>query len=401
MLRVWFGDGIMLIVVERTDVMMRRLIAGLCSTEERRCARQRELRDLWLQVPPLSVLSILARMRLTPLIGQRLISLDSHRATDILGHIAAATADARVIGGKAEMITLGILRSLSEAGIRSVPIKGSTLARDLYGDSAMRLSTDIDLLVSEADLAHSVAIVERLGWRWRQRAARHNRLPDLHDELVHPTLPNVELHWRVHWYETRFASDALARAEENTSERRLRMNACDEVVSLLLFYARDGFAGMRAPADIASWWSIRAMELRGHSPLDTVREGYPALVPAVEAASALAGRLVGVPIPTHRHSARLRLAEAVADSYLDEQPQQILANASLVDLLLAPPGERRQVLRRELQRVPTRRSVVAGHGVRGNQRLASSEHMIRMSRRWAVGVASAIIKSAGTADAPR
>ncbi len=34
----------------------------------------------------------------------------------------------------------------------------------------------------------------------------------LHETLVHPTLPRVELHWRVHWYERRFAADALVRA---------------------------------------------------------------------------------------------------------------------------------------------------------------------------------------------
>ena len=44
-----------------------------------------------------------------------------------------------------------LLRLLGEAGIRVMPLKGVTLAESLYGDPAMRVCSDIDILVPAAD----------------------------------------------------------------------------------------------------------------------------------------------------------------------------------------------------------------------------------------------------------
>src|SRR4029079_8012665 len=98
-----------------------------------------------------------------------------------------------------------------------------------------------------------------VGWRERRRGRerdtlRRARLPRLHRELFHETLPPLELHWRIHWYEESFAAAALARAQP-TNEGWRRLQPADELASLLLFLARDGFAGLRQTVDVAAWWA--------------------------------------------------------------------------------------------------------------------------------------------------
>ncbi|MGZ4330333.1 MAG: hypothetical protein ACXVXL_20250 [Solirubrobacteraceae bacterium] len=70
-------------------------------------------------------------------------------------------------------------------------------------------------------------------------------------------MPRVELHWRVHWYEDRFAADALEPAERPVARAPLRMLPADGLATLTLIYARDGLSGLRTPADIAAWWDTR------------------------------------------------------------------------------------------------------------------------------------------------
>ena len=66
----------------------------------------------------------------------------------------------------------------------------------------------------------------------------------LHVRLLHDAgLPDIELHWRVHWYEAEFGALALARAESGPDGvRRLRTE--DDLAALMLYQARDGFAGL-------------------------------------------------------------------------------------------------------------------------------------------------------------
>ena len=75
----------------------------------------------------------------------------------------------------------------------------------------------------------------------------------------------------------------------------LEMQPLDGLIALMLFYARDGFAGLRLPADLATWWDLRCASLAGPSPSDFVDGALPCAHGAGKRASRLLRRLVGVP----------------------------------------------------------------------------------------------------------
>ena len=222
------------------------------------------------QVHGARLLALLERLNLVTLVGQRLLALRAEIAAPVTSEVESLTRIARERGTLFELITLAVLAALEDAGIRALPLKGTTLARELYDDTALRTSVDVDVLVAPEDLRHAVEVVQGMGWQCEAGLSREVGLPLLHECLVHPTLPRVELHWRVHWYERRFAADALERAARERVGAPLRMQPADELASLILFYERDGFSGLRTPADIAGWWSTRRGVPCGASQLGSV-----------------------------------------------------------------------------------------------------------------------------------
>jgi hypothetical protein len=119
----------------------------------------------------------------------------------------------------------------------------------------------------------------------------------------------------------------------------------DELAALLLFYARDGFYGLRAPADLAGWWDRYGGESRGTPVLATHVREFPQLREALVTAAHVAEALVGIPAeavvpeddaPRRRGRMAARLANWDQSGELD----QLAANIALVDALL---GSRRQL----------------------------------------------------------
>ena len=225
-------------------------------------------------------------------------------------------------------------------------------------------------------------------------------MPLLHETLVHPSLPRIELHWRVHWYERRFAADALARATKPAADAPLEMQPLDGLIALMLFYARDGFAGLRFPADAAAWWDVKCAGSAGPAPGELVAERYPRLVAPVSVASTSAGR-------PRRYSARgspcglpfrWRVAAGLASPFLEGGRLQAEANAGLIDLLLAPPSAAGDALRRVMRNAPATASTAAQRtGLATGERVS---HVLRVARRWALAVVPAIVRGydAGPAD---
>jgi hypothetical protein len=155
--------------------------------------------------------------------------------------------------------------------------------------------------------------------------------------MQHPEgLPDVELHWRVHWYEDRYAADMLHRSVPTAEGREAA--TVDQLVTLLLLFARDGLAGLRIAADIAGWWDLHGDAVPTGA-LDEAARGYPSLAPALRSAAVVARRLVGapmqVPAPAGTALAR-RVVPRLVDWALTGSHRQIAANASLVDGLLTP-----------------------------------------------------------------
>ena len=110
-------------------------------------------------------------------------------------------------------------------------------------------------------------------------------------------------------------------------------------MALLLFYARDGFTGLRFPADIAAWLD-RHPTLAPPDALAAAAREYPELAAALAAAARAVGRAIGedrLDRPTVR--GRTRLAVRLTDPAMHDQITQIYANAALVNLLLTPSGQ--------------------------------------------------------------
>ena len=205
-------------------------------------------------------------------------------------------------------------------GIRALAIKGSVLARELYDDVGARSSGDIDILVAAADLHAAIASVEGMDWRWQPQTGRAAPLPVLHETLTHPHLPRVELHWRIHWYETRFSADALARAERTGLHQPLTMAPADGLAALTLFYERDGFSGVRLAADAAAWWDARCQAGDADALIAAVADAYPALAAPLWVGIQLLGPLVGVPTRMDRASLRWRIAAQLARPFAAGPP---------------------------------------------------------------------------------
>jgi hypothetical protein len=173
-------------------------------------------------------------------------------------------------------------------------------------------------------------------------------------------MPPIELHHRIEWYAgAPFALDVLART---TCARGARRAApADELALLLLIFARDGFPGLRLPADLAAWWDRHGSQLPDQ-PLRSIAEAHAALARPLATAALVAERLVGLPAAHLLDLApaagrRSRLAAALADPLLQHGP----AGPTLVDGLLCDRRALRGWTRRRV--LPPRGHVARTYGL--------------------------------------
>ena len=313
----------------------------LVGTNVRREANAGRIADLAATVDQKALADVLLRHRVLPLAGGRLLRLAPDVVTESFRtRVTAALEHARLRAFGFSTLTTRVARSLEDAGIRAVPLKGPTLAAELHGDEALREYADIDVLVPRGDFDRSIEVVRSLGWS--RTDAGDVEPPWLHRTMRHPgaALPEVEIHWRIHWYETEFADALLQRARVVDGLRRL--DCLDQLAALLLFYARDGFTGLRFPADVAAWWD-RHGSPAVPSDLRRLMTQHPALAETWRAALAAAVGIAGLPgdgalrgcLPRARRS---EFAVRLANWDLRCDADQIRANVSLVDGLLAPRG---------------------------------------------------------------
>jgi hypothetical protein len=281
--------------------------------------------------------------------------------------------------------------ALHRAGIRSLDLKGPSLAEALYGDAGRRPASDVDLLVDARELGPAIACVRALGFAAPRDHVGPDGLPLLHFSFCHERcqLPPVDLHWRVHWYDRDFAAEMLQHSVEQGAGGRRRARPADELASLLLFYARDGFVDLRLAADIGAWWDARGATL-ARGALGAVLERHESLRRALLAALAVTGRMVGVPaawlldVP-RRPGARTRLAAALANPNPRTGIDQVNAEVALVDWLLTPRGGQREFLRRQL--LPPRAVLAARAHARRRHRPSPAGHCARVLARQGLALA--------------
>lgn len=141
-----------------------------------------------------------------------------------------------------------VVTALAGEGVRSLPYKGPLLALTAFGNVARRQFTDLDILVSPADVTRCREVLARRGYLARSPAGALNAgYLDRHRELQltdEPAGVLVELHWRVapHWQVPRgFAVEfetLWQRAETITvSGTAMRSLAPDDLLLILCVHA--------------------------------------------------------------------------------------------------------------------------------------------------------------------
>jgi hypothetical protein len=282
-----------------------------------------------------------------------------------------------------------LLDTLKSAGIRALPLKGPRLSKAIYGDGGIRACHDVDVLVSAEDLPAAVVVMRRLGFEMPEDPVDRRGGPALHFAMRHATgaLPRVELHWRVHWQATDFSAAMLAASTEVGGD--LRARPVDELASLLLFYARDGFVGLRLAADLAAWWDHRGGEL----PPAGMRElagRYPGLRRLWTTAALAAEQVVGLPaerlIDVPADDRRARAALRLVNWGLRGDVEQIRATSSLVDILLAEGAQTAATARRALW--PSLDDLLEMFGPQGASgfMIARAGHLTRQLTRYGIAL---------------
>ena len=94
-----------------------------------------------------------------------------------------------------------VLRLLEKAGLPVIVLKGAALGDTLYGNSALRPMTDLDLLLHDRDISAALDVLHRNGYRTTGVEVRTGHTLEYENELVvySPGTPPmaVELHWRL------------------------------------------------------------------------------------------------------------------------------------------------------------------------------------------------------------
>ncbi|HEY5522488.1 MAG TPA: nucleotidyltransferase family protein [Desulfuromonadaceae bacterium] len=93
---------------------------------------------------------------------------------------------------------LKVLQSLAENQLPVIALKGLALAKNIYGDIALRPMFDMDLLLKEEDLIRAGRILLTLGYRqdlpaWESMLKTYHHLPPFKNK--NGTI--IELHWNI------------------------------------------------------------------------------------------------------------------------------------------------------------------------------------------------------------
>jgi hypothetical protein len=352
----------------------RQLILLSAGTAARRQLMHERAERLIAEVDWQRLAESLRRRRLLTALGPRILELANGRAED---DFAIAVTQAIDVGRRhsvlLQLVSLRITAMLADAGIRSAALKGPLLGEVIYGDPGRRLSGDIDLLVSPRELQAAVEVVRGLGYGAPTDYVQQSGLPLLHFVLVHERgeLPPVELHWRIHWYEQSFAYERLLPATVDPP-KDWHPPPADELAALLLFYARDGFVGLRLATDLGAWWDVYGAEVAPGALAELLRV-YPALARVLPAAVEVAERTVGLPAAqiigrTPKLGTRERIAVRLANPNPHSSRSQLYADIGLIDGLLTPKGGLGAFVRRNVLPPPEVLEQQARHAARRRRR---------------------------------
>jgi Uncharacterised nucleotidyltransferase len=317
----------------------------LAGTEACRVGHRERIGELLPQADAELLVGRLDEQRLLALLGSRLIETCDHLELPGLRRaVESELAEARRRHTLNAHFTHEFCQRLERSGIAVLPLKGALLAERLYADPSLRSpGKDIDFLVHQDLLDDAVELFRQLGYELEDDVTWAGGLPHYHYGLAPtvPGLPRVELHWRIHWYEKSFAPRMLDRSSRDEHGERTPALA-DELATLLIIFARDGFVGLRLAVDIGAWWDAYEAEL-AVSGLEGIMEENPRLRATLLAGMRAAQELVGLPVgrlvsKRWTLSRRSNLALRLINWRQRGTPREVAANITLVDLLLTPIG---------------------------------------------------------------
>lgn len=317
----------------------------LCGTAERRKGDHAAVEHLARSADPDRLLEFFRRERILALAGTRLdAQLPGAMPGGFRRAVVAEIAHNRHRGTLCAHLGQQLCDRLAGDGIEALVLKGAVLAERAHGDIGLRAAqSDIDLLVAPEQLQLSVKALGADGYEIHDNTEWAHGLPHYHACLQRrePFEVKVEVHWRLHWYERRFAQEMLARSVADRSGGP-RLQLADELASLLLIFARDGYLGLRIPADIGAWWDAQGQGLPP-TPLDAVVERHPRLRNPLLAAVDVLEREIGLPgrqlvSPSISRPRRIRTASRLVNWTMQGGTEEIATSIMLNDLLLTPPG---------------------------------------------------------------
>lgn len=286
--------------------------------------------------------------------------------------------------------------------MQALVLKGPPLSRRLYGDVGMRMVNDLDLLVAPKTVEASLKVLRSLGYA--SDTEGNGREPDLHEELQDPLgrLARVDLHWRIHWYENEFSVAMLERSEKGGADVLRQALPEDELAALLLYYARDGFYGLRMAADIAGWWDRYGGDSRSEPVLADVWEQHPNLRRALAAGAIAAEETVGVPahalVPSKAPGrVRTRMAVRLGNWSQVGDLDQLASNVELIDALLGPASQLGAFIRRQVLLTPGQIAAIYDVGPRNRLWLSLLRvlHVPKVLVRYLLGLVGALAARGG------
>jgi Uncharacterised nucleotidyltransferase len=367
---------------------VERLIRLAANTAVMREERAEHAEELAREIDWTLVGERLTSRRLLTLLGPRILELTGAAAgRAFTERVKSALETERRRGLFISMSSSRVRDCLGGAGIQTTELKGVALSEALYGDPGRRPCGDIDLLLPSKHLHDGIHALRVLGYQAASDHTDRSGLPLLHFTLFHgeDRLPRVELHWRVHWYERRFAQAQLLPPAGSDAER-WSPAAVDDLVTLLLVYARDGFLNLRHAVDLAAWWDTYGPQL-AHCALEERIQTYPALRRVLLVALAVAEQTVGLPaaeLSSERApSVRAWVASRLAGSAERASESQLHAQMGLIDGLLAPGHDLPRFIRRQVW-VP--RPVLREQANRGTDAESPLAHGLRTVGRYALAM---------------
>ena len=371
------------------------LTLRLAGVRERREAARERILELVDRIDIPTLTARLEAQKLVPLIGLRLVETARERLPVGYHDGVYKTIDQlRVRAALIEGVSSQLSGALERAGVAVVVLKGPMLARRLYGDPGMRVSLDLDFVVSPESFHDAVDVLAEQGYERPADPAWRDGLPLFEASLipVKPWLPPIDLHWRLGWHDAGFSERVIERSVATGEGMRIPA-AEDELAMLLLMYARDGFYGLRAAADLAAWWDELGATA-GERPLDRIASAHAPLATPLRASATVVERLVGVPASKLIADGSplppaARLALRLGNWSMSGPEMDQLAGIVLVDGLLTPRGGRLDFVRRHF--APPAEVVADAYGLEGAGPVLRRAKRLRyaavMSARLAPGLA--------------